>query len=795
MKRPLSLFSILFIAGILTARASESYFFIAASICVLSVFIYLFHKNLNVPNYLLFGMILFYSIGAFEYQYLNNLNATKYKDFLGKQVLIRGFVDSEADIRSSTVAYVIKTSEIIEKDSKKVVKGRLLLTTLKDEGQYIYDYGSEIQIKGKIVQPTAKRNPGGFDYRRYLAQSDISATVFARQYNIKLGEDSRQSVLVKTGLVLRQRIVEVINKSLPEQQAGLLNGMLIGYRKGLSKEVQDAFSDSGLTHIMAVSGANVAFIVFPLVFVLRKLRIPQRASNVLVIGVLIIFVYITGLEPSVVRAVIMAVTILIGQIMRRDGDIYTSISFAAILMLLHNPNNLFNIGFQLSFVATLSLVMFGKNIKGFIKLMHIPDCVADVVSATLSAQLGVLPLSVLYFNKVSLISLISNLVVIPVLELITILGSIMALLGQINIFISQLIGYVNCVFLSFVLFTVKLSSAVPYAVIQVTTPSAWLAVLYYTIIIFLLWYKPSRKIHIKPVSYVASCTLIILICIIYAVLPKAMEVVFIDVGQGDSILIKTYKGVAVLIDGGGSSGDSGDSSIGNTVIIPLLLDMGVSEVDVVIATHAHNDHIQGLLPVLEAFKVQNVAIPGYEENYNDFKDVISVCKQKNIDVEALKMGDCIKLDDKTHLNVLNPADSMASNKPSLNNTSLVLKLSYKDVQMLLTGDAEKEVEERLISSGIDINAEVLKVAHHGSDTSTGEDFLEVVNPKAVVISVGRNNFGHPSESVVERLKKSGALLFRTDRDGAVIVKTDGRKLWFTKTINNQEVGVWWYGHE
>jgi len=689
------------------------------------------------------------------------------------------------------VTYVIKTHEIIEKNIKKTVSGKILLTTVKNEGEYIYDYGSEIQIRGELIEPRGKRNPGGFDYRRYLAQSGISATVFARHNNIELGNDSRKSILVKTGLVLRKRIVNVINRSLPEQQAGLLNGMLIGYRKGLSEEVMEAFSDSGLVHIMAVSGANIVFIVFPLIFVLRKLRISQRAANLIVIGVLIVFVYITGLEPSVVRAVIMAVTILIGQIIHREGDIYTSISLAAILMLIHNPNILFNVGFQLSFVATLSLVMFSKNIKDFIKLKHIPDYMADVLSATLSAQLGVLPLSALYFNKVSMISIISNIIVVPVLELITILGSVMALLGQISIVISRIIGYVNCVFLSFVLYTVKLSSSVPYAVVQIITPPASLVVLYYIFILFFIWFKPGRNIRIKPFYYLVAWALIFVICVIYAFIPKSMEVVFIDVGQGDSALIKTYRGVSVLIDGGGSSeGKTEEHNIGETVIIPFLLDQGVSKLDLIIATHAHNDHVQGLVPVLETFKVENVVLPEYEGINSDFKEIISICNQRKININAVKTGDIIKLDDKTYFDVFSPTNDTDINITSLNNTSLVLKLAYKGIRMLFTGDAEKDVEERLVSRGKDISADVLKVGHHGSDTSTGEDFLERVNPRAAVISVGRNNFGHPSETVVERLKKSGAVLFRTDEDGAITIKTDGRKMWFIKTVNVKENGVW-----
>lgn len=783
MKRPLILFAIALIIGILAAQASNSYFFIASSVLLFVSIIIVLPRKVTYMVYILSGTVMFYSIGAFECLYVNGLNEARFKEFIGEQVIIRGYVDSEPDIRESRVAYVVKTMEVISRGNAKEVKGKVLLTTLKGEGEYIYEYGSEIRISGQLNAPKGKRNPGGFDYKNYLAQSGVSAVIFARDSNIVPEQGRRDSILVRTGLMLRGRIINVIDKSLPEQQAGLLNGMLIGYRKGLSKEVQDVFSDSGLTHIMAVSGANVAFIVFPLAFILKKLRLKQKTSNIIMICVLILFVYITGFEPSVVRAVIMAITILAGHILRRETDVFTSISFAAILMLLFNPHTLFNIGFQLSFAATLSLVLFYKNIKNMIKFKFIPDFIADVLSATISAQAGVLPVTVFYFNKISLISIVSNLIVVPVLEVITILGSLMAVFGQINILFSRVIGYVNCTLLSLVLFTAKTTASVPFAVVRIVTPSILLIVFYYIFICFFLWYKPASKLQIKPVYYIISLSVFIVVFWVQVLLPRGLEVVFIDVGEGDSIFIRTYTGRTVLIDGGGHNGKTGsETNIGDTTVIPFLLDYGVSKLDLVVATHGHDDHIQGLIPVLGDFKVASFAMPGYSGQKDEFKQLLAIAAARNIDVNMLHKGDLVKLDERSCLTVLNPQTESFIDKPSLNNTSLVLKLHYMDVRVLLTGDIESEVEHLLVEAREDIGADVLKVAHHGSETSTTEEFLELVDPEAAVISVGKNNFGHPSSDVLKRLTNNGIQVFRTDEHGAVILKTDGRKIWFKKTI-------------
>jgi len=720
-------------------------------------------------------MLLFYSFAAFEYLLIDNKNKARFKEFENENVTVCGVISSQPSIKDIRISYIISVKEIIAGGSKIKTGGKVLFTTLlKDDGK-IYEYGREISVSGKLNLPAGRRNPGGFNYREYLAQSGISATIYARQENVEIGERRKTNVLVKLGHFLKNRIVSVINKSLPEQQAGLLNGMLIGSREGLTKEVQQVFSDSGLSHIMAVSGANVAFIVFPLLFLLRKLHIKQIIANITTIFVLVIFVFITDFEPSVLRAVIMAIVILTGQILRRESDVLTSIAFAALVLLLYNPYSLFNIGFQLSFAATISLVLFYRNIKSLFSTKFIPEGLTDALSVTLAAQIGVLPITVYYFNKFSLVSILSNLLVAPVIEAITILGSIMAIIGQVSILLSKLIGYVNCTFLSFVLFTSKITAKLPFAVIRTITPNILMIVLYYVAVWFFLWYKPQRNLKIELKYYVSVIVISIAVFCVPMLVPKGLEVLFIDVGQGDSIFIRTNSGKTVLIDGGGSSDVTSSYNTGDSVVIPFLLDYGVTKLDIVVGTHGHDDHIQGLIPVLKDFRVDNFIIPDCADK-KEFDELLKVSELRAINVYSLKKGDKIKLDRKTYFYVLNPDIAFNDKKQSLNNSSLVLKLHYKDVSMLFTGDIEKEIENKLVQDEENIGADILKAAHHGSDTSTTQDFLEIVSPKALVICVGKNNFGHPSQEVIERLEEKKIPVFRTDEHGAVIIKSNGRRI-------------------
>ena len=779
-KRPLLLFAVAIIAGITAGSVSNSFFMSAAALMLIAAVLHLLYKRIQRNLFIFIGILVFFAVGAFEFLCLDRANTGRFGEYSGERVAVRGFIASEPDVKEAKVSYIVNVVEIRSNGEFQKTKGKLLLTSVLNENSSLLDYGREVEFAGQLNLPMGVRNPGGFDYRRYLSQKGVSAVVFSLK--ITTGEGWRSSFLIDTGHMLRMKIVGVIEKSLPRQQAGLLNGVLIGYREGLTKDVQAAFSNAGLAHIMAVSGANVAFLVFPLIFIFKKLRVRQNISCILIIAFLILFIYITGFEPSVLRAVIMGIIMLLGKMLMREGDVYTTVSFAAILLLLCSPYMLFNIGFQLSFAATLSLALMHKRMKGLLSFKYLPAAVVDVLAATISAQLGVLPITLYYFNKLSVISLLSNLLVVPLMEVITILGTVMAVLGQLSIIFSQIVGYVNCVFLSFVLYVTGISASLPFATVRIVTPSIALVLIYYLALWFCLLYAPEKKIKIKRRYAAAAALLVVVILVVSFLIPGKLEVTFLDVGQGDSSFIRTCSGQTVLLDGGGSTNPQVVSTVGESVVIPFLLDKGISSLDAVIASHGHTDHIQGLIPVLEQFKVDNLIIPDIKDE-KEFSQMLEIAGKKGIKVNRCGEGDTINLDKKTELQVLNPIQQFHDDNSSLNNTSLVIKLIYDQTELLFTGDAEKPVEEALVNRSVPLEADVLKGGHHGSDTSTGMDFLDLVNPKAAVISVGKNNsFGHPSQEVLQRLAGKGVILFRTDESGAVVLTSNGKSIRIKRTV-------------
>ncbi|HPP36332.1 MAG TPA: DNA internalization-related competence protein ComEC/Rec2 [Clostridiales bacterium] len=784
-RRPVVSFCIMMITGITAAFLSDSLAVVVGLFVLLSAMLFtsttIRMKGLAVPC----AMLAFFLLGALEFMAADHKRLSSFSGYNGTDVVIRGVVISEPEIKGRKVSCIVRANGVKKSGENGFADtdGAVMLSTLFDSNGLLFDYGSSITFEGRLTVPGGARNPGGFDHDLYLAQKGAGASVFAYPYAISAGERTGGNFFVRLGLLIRKRIVDVIEKSLPRQQAGLMNGMLIGYRGGLTDEVKEAFSDAGLLHVMAVSGANVAFLAAPLSFLLKMLRIRKRAANLVIIAFLNLFACVAGFEPSVLRAVLMACVLLLAAVIYREPDIYTSIAVSCIIMLVLSPYMLFNIGFQLSYAATLSIVMLYGNISRAIRCRFIPKKTADVIAATLAAQIGVLPLTIMHFNKVSVISLIPNILAAPMLGVITVLGALMAVLGQFSLTLSVLIGYVNNILLSAVLYITKWSASLPWATFRMVTPPAAAVIIYYMMVLYLLWYAPLKGIKLKLKHVSAVLLLSAAVCLMFVVRPACLEVVFLDVGQGDSTFIRTSSGMTVLVDGGGSSNPDVDSGVGELTVVPFLLDSGVASLDAVIATHAHTDHTQGLMDVMEMLGVRNLIIPSLDDEAC-FAELLELAGNKGIPVTRCSSGMVINLDRNTSLYVLNPEARCKEDEDSLNNTSLVLRLCYKDISLLFMGDAEKEVEEKLANSAFAqlLDADVIKIGHHGSATSTGESFIEAVDPVAAVISTGRNNFGHPSKKVLRLLEEKGIRYFRTDECGAVLLKSDGKRIRIRGTI-------------
>ncbi len=774
-KRPLCLICIAFVMGILVENGLTitAFFFTTAVLFLIVVFLF---SRVKKQGVILLLTLMSFTVGGMLFNYSEKNYLFGLDDYYGKQIAIEGYINSEPEEDENKIKFTFKTSSISGKPKNENI---LFYVYNKSEGNFSnkLSYGTVLTLKAEINRPKPATNPGGFNYQRYLASIGISGTVNVMNISeIKISGKGSGWIIKKMGYKIKNTVLGIVRECLPKNQAGLIAGMIIGYKDGLDENAYEAFRKAGLTHIMVASGMNIAFIILPLTFLFRKLRLTRKVANIIIMCVLVLFIFVTGFSASVVRAVIMGIMILTGQIIMRETDIYTSISAAVLLLLLYNPFMIFDIGFQLSFAATISLVMFYPSIKAAVSFKYVPEIVSDTLAATLAAQIGVVPISIYYFNSLSLVSVISNLLVVPTVQVITIIGFIMVFTGLININLAVLIGYINNSVLSFVLFVTEISSKFPYATIKIPTPSILLISIYYATLIYLF---KGRKVWGNLINQKKLALTVIIILLINLscsrLLPKPIEITFLDVGQGDGAFIKTAHGTKVLIDGGGKESDSKSSfDVGKSVMVPYILDQGTKSIDIVIASHGHADHTEGLEAVLKEFRIGLLILP--DTNGNGFDRISRLCWEKGIKIIKCSRGNIIKLDNDTKIEVLSPLefskDSLS--QQSLNNSSLVLKLIYKNIKVLFTGDSEIPVEERLLASGTDISADLVKIAHHGSNTSSGDAFVNKVRPKYAVISVGEHNrFGHPSQFIVDRMAERNIELFRTDLCGAVIAKSYG----------------------
>ncbi len=773
MKRPLALVCTFHLIGTASAIATGSYAWVLALSLSVVILVTAACFALKLEKiYILFLSVAFV-VGALNFIITEETLNNRFKKYDGEHISVEGWIASEPDVGAYSSGYVMNVKTVSDGSTSINTGGKLLVWIPNTVSGDIPVYGSRLKAYGVMEMPKGLRNPGGFDYQSYLAGKGISGIMSVK--GMYLDGSNRGYFPVKLGLNIKKRIAGIFGECLPEQQAGLMSGMLIGYIEGLGEEVNDAFRSAGLSHIMAVSGANLVFLIAPLLFILKLLGIGRNHANIICIISIALFTLITGFEASVLRAAVMVSLLLVGGIIKREADIITSIAAAASILVAINPYNLLNVGFQLTFAATLSLVLFTPKIGAFFKRLKIPSSLAELLAATTAAQLGVIPVSVVHFNSISVISLLSNVIVVPLTGLITVLGMITAITGMIFMPAAKLISYLNCALLSFVLYVTKVFAGLSFATIIIGTPSVSEILAYYGAL-FLM------RSDIKTASKITVIGA--LVCSLSAVsyfsgraAHKGLEIIHFDVDYGDSAFIRTEEGVTILVDSGGSSASG--STAGERVILPYLMSQGIRRLDLIIASHDHNDHTGGIIDILNTIKVAKLAVTPYVKA---MEDIFAHCEARGTEVIRLQGGDNLRLGIDKEIDVLYPMTN--DSDFSSNNLSMVLKLKYKETEFLFTGDIEIEAETLIIQEyGDSIRGDALKVPHHGSKTSSSEAFLKKAKPTLAVISVGRNSWGHPDPLTLNELALWGAKVFRTDMNGAIRIKTDGNKIEIRKTVN------------
>ncbi len=814
-----------FLSGIILGNA---FIYFPLSVLILSTISFLLILIISKGRRLKSLILFFIAIsGAAYYLFsVTDLPGEHISGFLKRDVVLKGRVIEPPRRGHERVTFILDVEEVYIGKERMTASGK---ARLSGEIKSPVQYGDILLIKTKLKSPRGYHNPGGYDFGEALSRDNIFAVGWVKEENIiRVGFGG--NYLLRKIYEGRDNIRRSTENSLSSESSAILQSMVIGEDKGLTDEIRDSFMASGTTHILSISGSHLGLLAFLIYNIVRLsiLRLPSgfllrltlyaSPSKIAALSTMppvILYTIIAGGQVATIRSLIMILVYLIAILIEREERILNSLAFAAIIILFLNPQALFDISFQLSYGSILSIgyiLDWWKERKKYPGMELVPEEKGLVprlkkrsiqyLLVAVAATLGTAPIVAYHFNQFSWVGLFSNIIVIPfagavIVPLGLFSGFLTIVTGSSTLPMVSLIDKAVLVFYSLV----RAFSKIPYAEIHLPSPSLIIIALYYLFIYTLLELRRNRLIKIAGII---TASLIVLFTVpIVSNSHKDIKVTFIDVGQGDSSLIELPDGKRMLIDGGGTFDKRFD--IGKRILAPYLWDKGIKRIDHIVISHPASDHIGGFTYIINKFKIGEVwfngdpAIEGYQE-------FLRVIEEKGIPVTVVKRGDAI-LKDEYNIYVLHPypefySGTSGGKSSGQNNRSIVLKLAYKNRSFLFPGDIEKEAEDNLIHLGEWLKAGIIKVPHHGSKTSSTEEFLSLVQPEVAVVSSGKDNiFNHPNPDVMERYARSGTRIYRTDMDGAVIIESDGENLkietfdsLLLKKISlhgNRAVDEWW----
>ena len=617
--------------------------------------------------------------------------------------------------------------------------------------------GDAVNCNFEIRAPSGQRNYGGFDYAFTLKTKGIDGNIkINKVFEVQHSKSFYHAYCDKI-VDLRIEINNFFNKNLKKDLASIIIGILIGDKSGMDGRVIEDFQNANLSHLIAVSGAHFIYVVGFLEYICKFLKNKRKSQVFLIIGILF-FMRLTQYTPSVVRAGIMTIMAILSSVFKRKSDIYTNLAISSLVLIIKNPYSIFDIGAILSFSGVLGIAYFQdkfkliyQNYEGrFLWLL-------DSISITIAANIFIIPIMVYYYNTISFTFIIANLVVAPLLGVLIILGFITFIFKF--KFLIVLLSFILKLFF----FLVKFMGKLPFSTVLVCYGSFIFVIAYYFILYFL----------IKRKMLLALFTIVAMIIANLNFLPKnKLYINFVDVGQGDCMLIR-YNGMNFLIDSGGGI-FAEDYDVGKNTLLPYLIDRKVYKIDYIIVSHFDADHCRAFLHVMKYIKVKNAIIAKQFKNSRMYSEFLEIANKKKINIIYVKENDHFKFKD-FRIDIYNPNDE-AIMENVMNNNAILNMLRFGRINILCTGDLEKIAEDAIItrySNSNILKADILKVGHHGSITSTSDDFLKLIMPRMALIGCGKNNkFGHPNQFILNKLSAIGCKIYRTDLNGEISICID-----------------------
>ena len=827
------------ISGIVAGSRFSGYGICAYLVAFVSLclILYCLYKNRNV---IFIPMILFFILGYLSIQPWINPKFPPHHIIHFKDThswKISGVIDTPVATYSNRQKFILRTEIIEGNNTSFPVTGRIRLT-VSGTGPDLF-IGDRIVFSGRIKSIRNFNNPGGFDYKRYMAFRKVYGTAYVSAKKLILIKRNSETGMGMIIADMRRKISDLIDKTGQGMEQGVLKALIVGDRNSISNDLKQAFNRAGIGHLLAISGLHIgivatgAFLFFKylLSYINFFLWHAWTKKGAVILSVIPVFIYglLSGMSPSTQRAVIMVTVFLASFLFEREHDPMNTLAVAALLILIIHPPSLFSISFQLSFTAVLAIlcglprvqihwrsdsmgIKKPKRFKVATKLFYF-------FMVSFFAILGTLPLAMFYFNQISLIGLLANFIFVPLI------GFVVVPLGLLAVFLYPLTGTValGCLkagafVLAQAMGMLKFFADLPFAAVKTVTPSYFEICCFY----ILFWAVLNlRYVSSKPAaekdnvpgednnapgkSFIQKPAAIVVLLVILALSADAwywlynrfwhddFRVTMIDVGHGNAALMELPEGYNILIDGGGFS-DNSIFDIGARIIAPFLWQKKIKTVDTLVLSHPNSDHLNGLIYIAEYFNVKNVWTNNEAASTFGYKKFIKTIKKNKIHMPEYKEIAGLHHINGVRINIFYPSkDFIEKIKKetwrNLNNNSLVLKASFGAKSFLFPGDIEARAEYELAAiAGDKLKSTVLLAPHHGSKTSSTETLIEKVNPEVIIISSGwKSRFGFPHPSVLRRYKEKGCRILGTARNGAVSMSTDGQTLTIRPTITGNNI--------
>ncbi|WP_051236581.1 ComEC/Rec2 family competence protein [Paenibacillus pinihumi] len=784
------------------------------------------------------------------------------------EVELTGMIASPVNVDGDRASFQLSVESILlQRDGQlHVLKERMMVQVklLHEEEQRTaaaWRRGDRIQATGELQLPAGATNFGGFDYRRYLHTKRIHwlfKVQGAQVVNTQPGSSWTLPALLGIVDQARAWLGERLDRLYPGQHAGFMKGLVIGMREDMDPAQYQQFSGLGMSHILAVSGLHVGVFLYGLTLALRMFRLTKESTMNVLMAAVPVYVLLAGATPSVVRAGLMAVIGLMAAKRKMLKDGLHILAFAALVMLFIEPYMLENVSFQFSFLVTGGLILGVPPLRRAFPDWKRGQWVLDMTAVSIVAELISFPLTIYYFNSYNLLSLPANLLLVPVISSISLpLGTVSLLLSMLWQPLGEAAAGLARITNTFTFRTIEALDQISAAKLVWPSPSAgWIAVWFFVVLLAIHCLaaivsvrrqqysarevvrgmaRSDGELPTQPLGstrgtpgimraetgderqslwtrriQAASIASLIIVLLIHAYHPgrwdKAAAIHFLDVGQGDAILIRTPQGRHILVDGGGTikfgrlqeewKERRDPFEVGRKVVVPLLKKRGVQQIDLLVISHLDTDHIGGLQAVLESIPVNKLLWNGTVKPSSDAKKLLATALEKGIPVYQACTGTGLKLEPHVEFEVLWPRvpcmmdtyeDVRVKEVKDQNGSSVALLLKLYGRSLLLAGDMEAASEKFLLAGLRDEQRskgpiDLMKLSHHGSRTSTTEEWVQYWTPAAAFISVGRtNSYGHPHPTVTERLDKYGIFTLRTDLHGEIQIKiADGQISWRTK---------------